>query len=236
MVTVIIAHKDYNDYLKSAVNSCITQTIPVNYVVIDDGSKEPPEPPDWPITKDGDYRVYELDSNKFIYLKESVGPSMARNVGILESWAYSTHFQILDADDYMLPNKCEVLLKNFDNNTGIVYADYFIESDEIRKMEFKIPYTQQELIQHCIVHSGSMFCKKVLQMVCENNCFYDPQLRVAEDYDLFLRCSEKMMIKHVPEFLTVVREHTLNSTHSVQNNIWQSCLSRVHQKRHIRNA
>lgn len=236
MVTVIIAHKDYNDYLKQAIDSCLKQTIKVNYIVIDDGSKTPPNPPDWPITKDGDYKVYELDSNKFVYLTKSQGPSMARNIGIFEGWNNSTHFQILDADDIMLPNKCEVLLNNFDNSTGVVYGDYFIESNNIRKMEFKIPYNQLELTQHCIVHSGSMFSKKVLEMVCENNCFYDPRLRVAEDYDLFLRCSEKMMIKHVPEFLTIVREHSLNSTYSVENNIWQSCLSMVHQKRHIRNA
>lgn len=236
MVTVIIAHKDYNDYLKLAIDSCLNQTIPVNYVVVDDGSKTPPKPPDWPITKDGDYKVYELDSNKFVYLKGSHGPSTARNIGIFESWENTTHFQILDADDFMLPNKCEVLLNNFDNNTGIVYADYFIESNNIRKMEFKIPYTQSELNQHCIVHSGSMISKEVLKLAIENGYFYDPQLRVAEDYDLFLRCSEKMMIKHVPEFLTIVREHSLNSTYSVQNKVWQSCLSRVHQKRYIRNA
>lgn len=236
MVTVIIAHKDYNNYLKLAIDSCLNQTMPVNYVVIDDGSKTPPRPPDWPITKDGDYTVYEQDSNKFVYLPKSQGPSMARNIGIFESWENTTHFQILDADDIMLPNKCEVLFNNFDNNTGIVYADYFIESNGIKKMEFKIPYTQSELIEHCIVHSGSMISKEVLEMVSENGYFYDPQLRVAEDYDLFLRCSEKMMIKHVPEFLTIVREHSLNSTYSVQNEIWQSCLSRVHHKRYIRNA
>jgi glycosyltransferase involved in cell wall biosynthesis len=236
MVTVIIAHKDYNDYLQLAINSCLGQTIPVNYIVVDDGSKNPPNPPDWPITKDGDYKVYELDSNKFVYLPKSQGPSMARNIGIFESWENTTHFQILDADDIMLPNKCEILLNNFDNNTGVVYADYFIESNNIIKMEFKIPYTQSELNQHCIVHSGSMISKRVLEMVCENNCFYDPQLRVAEDYDLFLRCSEKAMIKHVPEFLTIVREHSLNSTYSVQNEVWQSCLSRVQQKRYMRNA
>lgn len=236
MVTVIIAHKNYNNYLPLAIQSCLDQTIPVNYVVIDDGSDIPPNPPDWPITKNKEYKVYELNGNKFIYLKQSLWPSMARNVAISEAWEYSDYFQILDADDIMLPEKCETLLKNFDENTGIVYADYFIESNGIRKMEFKIPYTKDELNQHCIVHSGSMISKNILSLVVEGRYFYDPQLRVAEDYDLFLRCSEKAMIKHVPEFLTIVREHSLNSTYSVQNNIWQSCLQRVHQKRMARNA
>jgi len=54
MVTVIIAHKNYNEYLKAAIKSCINQTIAVNYVVIDDGSDTPPDPPDWPVTRDDD--------------------------------------------------------------------------------------------------------------------------------------------------------------------------------------
>jgi hypothetical protein len=236
MVTVIIAHKNYNEYLKTAIKSCINQTIAVNYVVIDDGSDIPPDPPDWPVTRDDDYKVYELDNNKFVYLKESLGPSMARNVGIIESWEYSDYFQILDADDEMLPEKCEKFLNAFDDNTGVVYGDYYIESNNIRKMEFKIPYSKKELEQHCIVHSGSMISKEVLSMVIEDQFFYDPKLRCAEDYDLFLRCSEKKMIKHIPEFLTIVKEHSLNSTYSVPSEIWQSCLNRVYQKRAIRNA
>ena len=118
MVTVIIAHKNYNEYLKAAIKSCINQTIAVNYVVIDDGSDTPPDPPDWPVTRDDDYKVYELDNNKFVYLKESLGPSMARNVGIIEAWEYSNYFQILDADDEMLPEKCEKFLNAFDDKIG----------------------------------------------------------------------------------------------------------------------
>lgn len=236
MVTVIIAHKNYNEYLKKAIQSCINQTAPVYYVVVDDGSDIPPNPPDWPVVKDEQYKVYELNGNKFIYLRESLGASMARNIGIMESWDYTNYFQILDADDEMLPNKCERLLSEFDDNTGIVYGDYYIQSNDIRKMEFKIPYSKLELEQHCIVHSGSMISKKVLSLVSEKYGFYDPQLKVAEDYDLFLRCSEKMLIKHVPEFLSIVNEHCFNTTNSVDKNIWESCLYTVHKKRMMRNA
>lgn len=237
MITAIIAHKNYNEYLKDAINSCLSQTIKINYVVIDDGSTTPPEPPEWPIIKDDKYRVYGLNNDKFIYLKESVGPSLARNIAISECWDYTEYFQILDADDIMLPQKCERLLNNFDNNTGVVYGDYFIETDGVRKMEFKPPYSQNQFINECMVHSGSLISKIALTKVVENGCFfYDNQLRCAEDYDLFTRISEKMMIKHVPEFLTIVKEHKNNSTNTVSSNIWQQCLQRLHQKRIQRNA
>lgn len=233
-ITVIIAHKDYNESLQDAIDSCENQTIDVNYVVIDDGSKTPPDCTGWNLTKDLNYKVYELNNNKIIYLKESVGPSMARNIGIMESWSYTDYFQILDADDEMLPQKCERLLKHFNNHTGVVYADYYIESKGIRKMEFKQPYSKDELIKHCIVHSGSMISKKALEITIENNFFYDPNLRVCEDYDLWLRISEKMLIKHVPEFLTIVKEHSFNSTNSVNKDIWQKCMSILHNKRIMR--
>jgi glycosyltransferase involved in cell wall biosynthesis len=230
-IMVIIAHKDYNDYLDNAIESCKKQTIPVNFTVIDDCSKTPPNPPDWPLIKEDEfYKVYSQDGNFYIYLNQSVGPSEARNIGIKESWDNISYFQILDADDEMLPQKCETLLKNFDNNTGVVYADYFIESNGIRKMEFKIPYSKQELFQHCIVHSGSMVSKKALSSVYENNSFYDPTLRTCEDYDLWLRISDKFTIKHVPEFLTIVKEHSFNATNSVPSETWQSNIRRVKQK------
>lgn len=236
MITVIIAHRNYNEYLPQAIMSCIFQTIPVNYVVIDDCSDTPPNPPKCPYIEREGCRIYQDGNAKYIYLNKNVGPSMARNIGIIESWETSDYFQMLDADDYMMDNKCETLLKQFDDNTGIVYADYIIEAENTRRMEFKIPYSQDEFNRHCIVHSGSMVSKKALEKVIENNAFYDNQMRCCEDYDLFLRISEKMMVKHVPEFLTVVRDHSLNSTNTVPSQIWHQCMQRLHQKRAQRNA
>ena len=238
-ITVIIAHRNYNNYLKSAIKSCQEQTINVNYIVIDDFSDVRPEFPSgkWNLIKNEFYEVYEElgTKNKFIFLKENLGPSSTRNIGIYESFNDSEYFQILDADDYMLPNKCERLLNEFDANTGVVYADYFIEKDKILRMEFKRRYSKEDLIRECIVHSGSMISKEALIECNENGNFYDPMLRCAEDYDLWLRISDKKMIKHVPEFLTIVKDHSSNSTNSINVETWEQCLYRVHQKRLMRN-
>lgn len=231
MITAIIAHKDYKDYLPLAIKSCLDQTIDINYTVIDDCSDSPPDRPDWPKIKENEfYSVYGLDNNKFIFLKRNVGPSEARNIGIAESWTYTDYFQILDADDIMLPRKCEVLLSNFNSDVGVVYADYYIETNNLLKMEFKHPYSKEHLFHECIVHSGAMVSKQALELAYENNHIYDPELRTCEDYDLWLRISEKMMIKHIPEFLTVVKEHALNSTYSVPTKRWQEDMGLVRRK------
>jgi glycosyltransferase involved in cell wall biosynthesis len=238
-VNVIIANKDYTQYLYHAIKSCHDQTIKVNFTVIDDGSTNRPL-----VTSDFEYehldtRQYKLYKNKngdrFIFLDSSVGPSLARNIAMSEAFNDTDYFMILDADDMMLPKKVEKLLAAIEENPeeiGVAYGDYYIQDENgLMKMEFKRPFSRDRLERECIVHSGALINKKALILTHENNHFYDPQMRVAEDYDLWMRISEHMMIKHVPEFLSIVRNHKRNSSNTVDQGVWNQCLNRLHQKR-----
>lgn len=235
-INVIIANKDYTKFLPDAVLSCLKQTFKVNFTIIDDGSIDKPEvPPNYKHIEGRNYDLFKNDEgNRYIFLKESVGPSLSRNVGIMEAFNDSDYFMILDADDMMLKNKCETLLNVMreDPSIGVAYGDYYIlDESGLMKMEFKRPYSRRRLERDCIVHSGSLIRKEALIAAREDNNFYDPSMRVAEDYDLWLRISEKMMIKHVPEFLSIVRNHRNNSSNSVDHGIWNQCLNRLHAKR-----
>jgi cellulose synthase/poly-beta-1,6-N-acetylglucosamine synthase-like glycosyltransferase len=234
-VNVIIAQKDYTHFLPDAIESCLKQTIPVKYTIIDDGSFNKPIIPT-SFKKAGNGLYIDDNDNKMVFLTENYGPSTARNVGIGLNIQNYDYFMILDADDMMLPNKTEVLLREFeDKKVGVAYGDYFIKSDRNTKMEFKKPFDRLLLERECIVHSGSLIKKEALIAVAEDGNFYDPNLRVAEDYDLWLRISEKMLIRHVPEFLSIVRSHNQDSSNSVKQEIWNQCLQIVHQKRLQRN-
>lgn len=234
MVNVIIAHKDYNEYLIDAIKSCENQTIEVKYTIIDDNSKIKPDLNGFTKIDHPNLDIYENNGNKIILLHKDSGPSYARNIGIISSWDFD-YFMILDADDYMLPNKCERLLNEItkDDNIGVCYADYFIldVATGLKKMEFKFPFDKKHLESECIVHSGSLISKKALQKVATKDGFYDTNIRVAEDYDLWLRISDAMMINHVPEFLTIVRNHIKNSTFSNSQEYWNKCLNYIRQKR-----
>lgn len=237
-VNVIIANKDYNNEVGYAILSCKNQTIAVNYTLIDDGSDNKPElPPEFnQVVHRQGYDIFaDSNGNRCIFLHNNVGPSLARNIGIAETFNDFDYFQILDADDEMLPNKVERLLAAIKANPdeiGVAYGDYYIcDETGLMKMEFKRPFSRTRLERECIVHSGALISKKALQLAHEDGNFYDPVMRVAEDYDLWMRISEKMMIVHVPEFLTLVGNHSRNSSNTVNTGVWNQCLNRLHQKR-----
>ena len=122
MITIIIAHKDYQQYLTKAVDSCLKQTYKdIGICVIDDGSK------DVNLTKKiiqdqlflpgteikkiqmKEITVFSQGNNSFILYPDSKGPSFARNRGIEFNWDKSEAFMILDADDLMHPEKVEIM-------------------------------------------------------------------------------------------------------------------------------
>ena len=115
---------------------------------------------------------------------------------------------------------------------GVVYADYDTKHTSTGKIirEFKEPYTRRRLIEECMVHSGSIINKQALLDVEETTGYYDSTMRTCEDYDLWMRISEKYIIAHVAESLTLVRVTGDNSSFVVNQNVWQQNWSRVMEK------
>lgn len=233
-VTTVIANYNYHKFIGSAIRSALKQTYPNNICVVDDCSDIDideltdyvfvDEKPEFVVTHELGTSI-SSPSITLIRLKENRGPAFARNVAIKQFWD-SDYFNILDADDMMAIKKIERLLKEMNDTVGAVYADYWIQNEGKFIMEFKRPYDKQLLNKDCIVHSNSLINKKALEKVG----LYDESLRVCEDYDLWLRISNHFLIRHVPEFLSSVRNHENNSTNSVSKEVWKDCYSRVFKK------
>ena len=64
----------------------------------------------------------------------------------------------------------------------------------------------------------------------EETGYYDRTMRVCEDYDLWMIISERFLIIHMPESLTLVRITGENSSSVVQQDIWQQNWRRVAEK------
>lgn len=243
-VTTIIANKNYEEYLEGAIKSAHNQDYFNRICVVDDGShniKRVREINDNTLF-DNDGETYlvtdqmEVIRNKnhtAIYLEGSHGPSYARNKAIELTWNETDYFQILDADDEMYPNKISTLLSAIDKSVafGGAYADYHIYNVHTGslKLEFKEPYSHNDLLRHCLIHSGSLIRKEALDFAKEES-FYDERLRCAEDYDLWLRITKRYIFAHVPTPLSLVRVHNQNSTETVSKEVWNSCLSLIRQK------
>ena len=167
--------------------------------------------------------------------KPNGGPSDARNWGIGYTLSYTDIYAVLDADDQMYENKistCVGVMSPDMESIGVVYADYdtyHVNTDK-KIREFKEPYGRKRLIQECMVHSGSLINKKALESVYEDTGFYDISMRTCEDYDLWMRISEKYILVHVPESLTLVRVTGDNSSFVVNQDVWQKNWSKVMEK------
>lgn len=242
MIATIIANYNYGQYLGDAIDSSINQTVQNYTIVIDDGSTD--NSVDIALSKIKtkhfktwqNHNIYLGDIGCLIKLDKNYGPSYARNCAlslfIADPNFKFTHFQILDADDQMYPNKIERLLTLDDNRTGVVYADYDIwnvESNTIVR-EYKQSFSLERLHRECIIHSGSLIKKEALLSVY-NGSFYNNEMVTCEDYELWVRIAKRQWkIKHIPESLTLVRNHPQNSTNTRSQEIWLKNWQRVHEQ------
>ena len=255
-VTILIANYNDEEYLDRAIESAVNQDYPgpLNICIVDDGSTDG----SWGVVetyiknpaKDtteanldvtfSQYSGGRFGNTKTYAIKnENSGPSEARNVGIRYMIEKTDVFAILDSDDEMYEDKVSECIKVFErggNAIGVVYGDYDTVHTATGKIirEFKEPYSRKRLTQECIVHSGSLISKEALEEVLEETGYYDKTMRTCEDYDLWMRISEKFIIAHVPKALTRVRVTGDNSSFIINQEVWQKNWMRVMQKMQAR--
>jgi len=251
-VTVLIANYNDEDYLDRAIESAVNQDYPgpLQICIVDDGSTDG----SWDIitpyiNNPANDTHSHLDvtfsrvlggrfgNTKVIAIKnENSGPSQARNVGIEYTFNDTDIYAILDSDDEMYENKISECVNVFESGgkaIGVVYGDYDTVHTSTGKIirEYKEPYSRKRLVQECIVHSGSLISKEALKHVLEAETgFYDKTMRTCEDYDLWMRISEKFIIAHVPKSLTLVRVTGDNSSFVVNQEVWRKNWIRVMEK------
>jgi glycosyltransferase involved in cell wall biosynthesis len=244
-ISIIIINHNYSSWVLQSIQSAINQDYNgyITVYIVESGST------DDSLSKinnaffqiqipDGDFGFAKKISNnrelKLINLKKNLGPSFARNIAINDALQNSEYLFILDSDDEMYPNKVSRMLSVAESNRliGVVYADYDILNMDtgVCLTEYKEPFDLHRLTQECIVHSGSMISKEALEAVLDGDGYYDVNMRTCEDYDLWIRIAKKFIIYHIPESLTLVRNHRNNSTNTVDKQIWEQNWLRIRQK------
>jgi len=198
LVSVIIPTYNRKNWVKEAVGSVLSQTYP-NYelIIVDDGST------------DNTCRVlfpFKSRIKKYIFQQNS-GPSAARNKGIEVSCGEWITF--LDSDDLWKPEKLakqiEVLQK--ESQFKVCYTDeIWIRNGRVvnpcKKHKKYSGWIYPYCLPLCIISPSSVI---IHHSVLEDVGFFDTNLPVAEDYDLWLRISSRYPIKLIPEKLIVKR-------------------------------
>lgn len=178
--------KNRSEYLKESISSIIKQTFKEwELIIIDDHSKEKIKKV-IDSFKDPRIKSYKLP-------KGAKGIASARNYGTKK--AEANLIVVADSDDWNYPNRLKVTYDYFQKypDTDVFYSNiniYSIERKNKKTMAFQ-PY-KKELIYYVnfIPHPASAYTKKAWQKVRG----YDSRMVVAEDYNLWIKMSNKNMV------------------------------------------
>ena len=199
-VSVVIPTFNSADMIGEAIASVLAQTyIDFEILIVDDGSTDRTED------------VVRQFGDRVRYFKqENQGVSSARNAGIERS--RGRYIAFLDSDDLWRPEKLaeEIPLLEADSELGLVYCDWTVVSGETvvqksyhEELRPAKGYVFDELVQRgFILTSGVVVRRECLDDVGR----FDKSLRVAEDYDLWLRISYRWKVELVDKRLFTKRK------------------------------
>jgi glycosyltransferase involved in cell wall biosynthesis len=209
-VAVIITTVDQARFLVDAIKSVLAQTHPADeIVVVYDGST------DDPVTVAAQFQKVRL------IRQDNCGPSTARNTGLRS--CNTSHVVFLDADDRLLPGAFEAGLAcaSARPDCAFVYGGYRLISEDGRLVG-----------RDCVDPIGGdahlAFMRKAISppsmAIFRRDCLlavngFDETLRRAEDYDLYLRVTQKYPAAN---HTTIVTEHRRNG-----QNLSKDCIERL---------
>lgn len=206
-VSVIIpAHNPNMSHLRRALASAQFQIHkPHEIIIIDDAS-------DVPI-------AYSENLFTLIRTDKNLGPSGARNLGIQKSTGELISF--LDADDYWMPKKLQLSVKAFeeDPDIGMTCGNYrWLINKKLGRPFYRTEprITFETLKKVNLVPSGSV---TVRRDVLDDIGMFDERYWVGEDYELWLRISEKYPVKFLNKVLYVYRREAGANSLSVRKDM-----------------
>ena len=238
-VSVIMAVYNGQDYLKESIDSILNQTYPhFEFIIVNDGSRDDTAKILDNIT---DPRV------KVYHLAENHGVSYARNFAAAK--AKYEWIVLQDDDDISLPGRIEEQLRYLKAHPDLISA----------LSMFQIIKTETPLTDNSPIISKSMTSPhltrnriKKMRFYCYWICYgtavisrqaflqaggYDPQYRIGEDHDLFLRLMDLGAIGMVPGTLYQYRydrnsisKKTLSETRAAIIKISVRHIKRMYEK------
>jgi glycosyltransferase involved in cell wall biosynthesis len=199
MISVVIPAYNSGPYIAEAIRSVMMQTYPDwELIVVDDGS-----------TDDTVEQVkpFLSDSRISFHHKVNGGPSSARNYGI--HLAKGDLIALLDADDYWLPTKLENQIVIMDQypEVGVCGTQRALLSPagDIRYYPARRAFHGRAFPRLLFEPLADMSSALIRRSVFEKVGLFDESLRLAEDYEFWLRVGIHFTFHIIPEPLECYR-------------------------------
>ena len=210
-VSIILPVYNTQKYLSECIDSVLQQTHSnFELIIVDDGSTDD----SWATIEAYqklDPRINGIKNPRNLGLNETVNKA-------IKVARYSL-ISRLDSDDYMFPKRLELQVEFMKKNPGCVILGAQCELiDEEGRFISKLPYplSHQEVMNQIFMFnpfSGSSIMAN-FKLLPKDFLWFDPNIALAEDLDLYFRASGYGTLENLPETLGVVRERHGSLMHS----------------------
>jgi glycosyltransferase involved in cell wall biosynthesis len=210
LVSVVVAAYNMDRYVREAVDSVLAQEWPaLEVIVVDDGSTD---------ATVAALAAYAGESRVRVIRQANAGQTVAKNVGLRA--ARGEYVGFCDADNAWLPGKLsrQVPLLEAAPDAAVAYGDIALFDGEGRPLpappvkRYGGRITQRLLLENFVTFNTALARRRVL----EEFGGFDESLRMAIDYDLWLRISTRYEFVYLPEPLVRYRIWGGQMSHRVE--------------------
>ncbi|MEN6462808.1 MAG: glycosyltransferase family 2 protein [Syntrophomonas sp.] len=199
LVTILMAVYNGEAYLGEAIESMLRQTFnSFEFIIIDDAST------------DNSRRLAESYRDPRIRIVGN--PHNLRLAGSLNrgmSLARGQYIARMDADDVSLPYRLEKQVAFMESHKDIGLSGSWLQcfGDKDQIWDYSLTpgmINSHMLFQNQLGHSTIIMRR---ELMIKNHLFYNLKFCEAEDYELWIRCSEHFQLANLPEVLLLYRWH-----------------------------
>lgn len=214
-IDVVIPAYNAGAYIMQTLQSVLLQDMPIQSVIlVNDGSMDD--------TQSKVLAFQEQNPQLKIVLihQDNAGLSSARNTGIKNSQA--DYIALLDADDLWHPTKLSSQIALFQKSQnaqlGVVYCAYELINAAgslllAKEQALIAPKLRGNLYKPLLrgnFISGSGSSVLIARAVFDQVGLFDEQLKACEDWDMWLRISQRYQFDYVDQTLVSIRVHAHN--------------------------
>jgi alpha-1,3-rhamnosyltransferase len=208
LVSVVVPCYNHEKYVKETIEGIVNQTYEnIELIVIDDGST------------DNSVQVIQELANKYKFVfihRANKGLSATLNEGIILS--KGKYFCACASDDVYVLDKIESQVDFMQSNIeyGMCYGNtiQFDNHNNIKKKKVKNPksgFIFNDLIFRCFVTAPTAFIRS--EVLNDLGGFDNDSW--MEDWDMWLKISEKYKIAYIDEYFTYYRLHNANISKNI---------------------
>ena len=212
---VSVVMPNYNteeEYLRSAIESILNQTYSnFEFIIIDDGS-----------TNDSVSIIESYDDERIVLIKNTENQGLTRSLNIALDHCKGDYIARMDSDDVSFPNRFEKQVEYLQKHDNVIVCGTGVEciGDWEKRRPNKIicptiedreSYRIHLLLGNrpIITHPSAMLNRKLM---LEYSVRYDDSLPFAQDYKLWVSCSQVADCVILPEILLKFRIHDKSIT------------------------